>query len=374
MQSAYFSLLLLLSGCITHHMYAGHFLSNNPFNLLASLQENVQDLLAESDDEESFYSSDDDSDDMAIDFNIASPSRFAYKIDTFLKNGGDPNFVDQGGRTLCHLAVELDDVDALELLIAHKAEVNAPHPQGITPAHLAAYFNNVASLTLLITHKAKLDAVDINGFTPAHSAAQNNSIGALKLLAAHGAPVDTGDIKKSTPLHWAAGMGHVAATDVLLTNGAGHCVNCIDALGKTPLHRAAGVSSKVVKLLFDSGFIRRHTINKIDHEGSTPLLYAASGGRRKAMELLIANGASVNQRNKANGRTPLLWVQRMTKGSYEKGGRMMSRKKGLNMIKTLLDHGANPTINDYEGYSPLYWALHTQRAEEIALLQSYIHN
>ncbi len=370
MQSAYFSLLLLLSGCMTHQLHAGHY--NNSFNLLASLQEMV---IAHDDDaysdEESSYSSDDD-DDMALDASLSTPSRFAEKVAKHLQKGGSPNACNDQGRSLCHLAAELDDVHALKMLISNNANINAMSPEGVTPVHLATYHNHTASLATLINHHAQLDTMTIDGFTPAHIAAQRNSVDACKLLAAHNAPLDMCDARKSTPLHWAASGGRFAIVDLLLSNGAGHCVNQLDIKEKTPLHRAAGVSSKVVKLLFESGHVRKHTIDKVDKEGSTPLLYAASGGRRKAMELLIAHNASINQRNKVNGRTALLWVQRMTDGSYEKGGRMMSKQKGLHMIKTLLDNGADPTLNDYQGYNPLYWALHTQRADEIALLQSYI--
>lgn len=104
----------------------------------------------------------------------------------------------------------------------------------------------------------------------------------------------------TTLLHDAALKGHVDILELLLKHGAQ--VDSVNAQGATALHDAAlaGQNAAAAALI-------RHgaNINARDSEmGETPLHRAASWGRRSTVELLLANHADAQIKDK-HGRTPL---------------------------------------------------------------------
>jgi ankyrin repeat protein len=114
---------------------------------------------------------------------------------------------------------------------------------------------------------------------------------------------------------------------LLLASGAD--VNVRDEQGRTCLH--VDRPPKSIKLLAEAGA----DPNAADADGRTPLFYAGSSG---ALNSLIEAGAEVDHRA-GSGETPLLaW---------------MRRRGTLEGVRVLLNAGANPTLEDGRGVSPL---------------------
>lgn len=56
--------------------------------------------------------------------------------------------------------------------------------------------------------------------------------------------------------------------------------------------------------------VERHPdfVNLKDHSGATPIHYAAFGGHRRVIELLVLSGADINSRDTKFGATPTGWA------------------------------------------------------------------
>ena len=90
-------------------------------------------------------------------------------------------------------------------------------------------------------------------------------------------------------------------------------------------------------------------VDETDQNGVTPLHHAVRFRSPVAVETLIQGGASVNQRCKRSGSTPLHRAVTST-GAPGTAGKVEER---LKIIRLLLDAGADPTIMNRQGKMPL---------------------
>ena len=182
--------------------------------------------------------------------------------------------------TLCRVAAAASDVaDAvmkqdsgqLKHLLATKADVNAPQPDGSTALHWAAYHGDAATAAVLLKAHANPNVQTTTGMTPLVMACQAGSAELVRLLLKAGAD-----------------------PNATLTHG------------ETPLMMAARTGSvPVLQLLIDKGV-------KIDAReqlrGTTALMWAAANSNTDAVRFLISKGAAVSARSATikPGRTPYL--------------------------------------------------------------------
>lgn len=140
---------------------------------------------------------------------------------------GEPTL--KAGATPLARAAKNGDVAAIELLIAHGADVNQPLENGTTPLMFAAGLgrgvsafakdygteaDQLAALTVLAEHGAAINAISDAGQTAMHFAAQATdanfpqpSDDLVKFLASRGARVDVVDKQGRTPVEMAEGKG-----------------------------------------------------------------------------------------------------------------------------------------------------------------------
>ncbi len=96
----------------------------------------------------------------------------------------------QGGATPLHFAAKLGSTECCQMLIASKANVNAPATNDVTPLHLAAQAGRLKAAKLLLEANANVDAVDKDGAPPLFYADVQGHMETCKLLGNYGASRD----------------------------------------------------------------------------------------------------------------------------------------------------------------------------------------
>lgn len=74
---------------------------------------------------------------------------------------------------------------------------------GDTPLHVAAVWGDLAAIEILLAHGADVNAAGEHGYTPLHEAVEQEQLEAARLLISRGASTDLKNDVGMTPLHLA---------------------------------------------------------------------------------------------------------------------------------------------------------------------------
>ena len=283
------------------------------------------------DDDEDDDEDDDDGTNLGQELLGAAFHDQAVEVKRLLEGGVDVNFVGEEGITALLYAAEQKNAAVTELLVKGGADLDAVDEDGHTALHLAA-----------ISH------VDEEGNTLLRHAEGYRHVGVAKLLLEGRANPNAVDEDGCTALHLAADDGHAALVKLLLEWGANP--NAEDGDGHTPLNYAAD-DDQIVRLLQLAGGLspaakpagKAESTNK--NEIDMALCEAACSSDLAKVRHLVGIGASVNFPDMVNcgyGYTPLISAV---------------RPGGLEVVKFLLEKGADVHANDRFGGSALSSAL-----------------
>ncbi|KRT84770.1 Ankyrin repeat-containing protein [Oryctes borbonicus] len=198
-----------------------------------------------------------------------------------------------------------------------------------------------------VKHGADVDGYCKRGFTPLYLAAKSNQMDIVEFLLEDGADVNKRTIKGFTPLSIAIKQKCVNIVELLLRNGAN--VNKKNKGGFSPLSVAVRYG------YFDTNEpLLRETKVKIKGDVNNALPVSAANGRLTIVRLLLNSGANVDN---INGNKLLLAAA--TEGH-------------LDVVKTLLEKGADANVRTKEGYTPLSIAIRRGHIAIAKILLKYL--
>lgn len=182
-------------------------------------------------------------------------------------------------------------------LIDLGAQINAPETEALI---LAAMMGHYKVVEVLLVHKAQIDAKDSWGKTALMWASYEGHYEIVKKLLTHGAQVDLQSYSLKTPLMYAIKKGHYKIVKELLIRGT--CIDWQNHGGKTALIIAASHGYyEIAKELM----VRGAEIDIHDKYADTALIKAIKHTHMGLVKLLLRAGASINKEGQ-DRQTPLI--------------------------------------------------------------------
>ena len=186
-----------------------------------------------------------------------------------LEHGADPNlsWAEHGDAPL-HIAAQRCNVDMVELLVSHGADIHQRRSDGRTPHTIAALYGNEESAAWFLRHGAVDELTPFERFVSACTRGDR--------------------LRADAMLTERPGMRSELRTEHHL-------------MMQVPAERG---DTRVLETMLACGF----DPNIPDHDGVTALHRASMAGNTEAVGILLAGGASVNARDGMFAANPLVWV------------------------------------------------------------------
>ena len=280
-----------------------------------------------------------------------------------LEAGADPNL---GGNAL-FTALEHGRRDKAEVLLKHG---------GTHDIFTASMYGDEGAVKALVKEQPELvhERSPSRDRTPIEEAVNAGQVGTAQILAELGSEIlpetaaalgrtdDIGQLIDSEPnalgarygtqplLCWAAGARQLEMIDFLIEHGADP--NQPDKWKVTPLRKAP--TAQVVDHLVRGGA----DVN-LDSRGLTPFAAQMWMGNIDAAEALLRHGADPNQKCSSQGRTAYHWI--LDRDIDVEGG-----------LRFLLRNGADPSIPDDDGQTPLELAILRGEDEAVRILREAV--
>lgn len=294
-----------------------------------------------------------------------------------LDNGVDINARAHEGQegNILHMAAMAGKFKSIKTLVEHGADINAKMKgsaeyTNTTPLHLAVQIfgvhSYVAPKNLLATTKAVVESGgDVNAkgghngdLSPLMSAVRMGTPEVVNYLIEKGAKIDGSE--NSSPLFYAMEHGRTDMVKLLIEKGA----NFKGAEDDYPFLFFAidEGNSELAKFLLTRGADKNQ-----QYEGKTPLSAAITSrneryeGSFEVVKVLLEGGADVKARDK-NGQTPLHTalqvapIMQENLKDYDKQKVEKEIKRSYEIAKLLIEKGVDVNAKDNDGKAPLFYA------------------
>ncbi|KAK4165660.1 ankyrin repeat domain-containing protein 50 [Cladorrhinum sp. PSN259] len=221
---------------------------------------------------------------------------------------------------------------------------------------------------LLVKHGVNLEEEDSDGHTPLTTAILFRQLKTVEVLCDHNAEI----LKRSHtyyPVPVACEMRDLAMVKFLLDRGAE--IEAVGSGGATGLSIAVRRENlALMHFLLDKGA----NVEAKDDLGQTAIFYAAITKNTAVIQLLLYHGANISAQRK-DGQTPLHIACRGRTGYYDSGDEVDTLfsalvSRSFELVKLLLDLGANVNCRDLFGFIPLAYA--ARCAADVEILELLI--
>lgn len=300
----------------------------------------------------------------------------------------------QSGETPLHEAARSGWLELVKLLVARGANVNVVTRTGDMPLMYALEptqwrtspqwltslpgDEHMKVIRFLISKGADVNAMNKTGDTPLGRAAEYGDLELAQLLAASGAKPSPGVAPDRNPAVIAMNHDHPEVARFLVDQGADITLPLAAYIGDSPkaqaliqagadanacseaLYMAAKTDHRdIAELLIDNGA----DVNDASRGGWMPLHEAASHGHKDIVELLIARGAAVNARTTGRRTPPHSYGN--TPGTTP----LYVAVKYPDVVKVLIDHGADLNAKEvYYSETPIQRAVYLGDRRVVHLL------
>lgn len=285
------------------------------------------------------------------------------QVRELIQQHADVNAPDPDGTTALHWAARSDDIQMAQLLIAAGANVKAADRYGLTPLTLAATRGSARMIDLLIKSGADPNAALPEGETPLMTAAHTGNPEAVKVLLAHGADVNAKEkTLGETALMWAAAENHADAVRLLVSADANvNARSTLLNLAPFKWETSGMVSTTLPRgdwnaLMYAArqgsvdaarALVEAHAdINATDPDGATALVIAIINAHYDLANMLLEKGGDPNIVDETGMAALYAAVDMHTLGPMQgrPAPKLLDNLSGLDLIKSLLAHGANPNL------------------------------
>ena len=304
-------------------------------------------------------------------------------VAALIEAGADVNVSSHDGVTPLMMSAGVGDQEIFQLLRSHTATFG-DIPGGLTPLHLAAQGGDVELMKYIRqTYDIDIDARSTTGVTPLLTAARTGKTNAVTWLIEMGADPLAVAATGHTVLHLAADGGHTETVQAMIPLEADLDAGTSND-GQTALMRAAlHGHDKIVSDLLEAGA----DSTLANAGGTTALHLAALGGHTHALKALLASEVNVNALCEPNGKTPLMLA---AEGGHERAVMLLLKAgadatirtqqgetaiwwaaygKNVWVLKRLLDLDVDPNARlDIERFTPLMFAAGTGQVEMVRVL------
>lgn len=284
----------------------------------------------------------------------------AYKgnvevMDHLLSLGADPHMKNSGGTNMLLMAAlgGVINTEVYDLIIQHGVDIQYVNSDGANALLLLASSNNATDLAVfeyLVEQGISLESADSEGNNIINYAAKGGNLEALKMAVAKNVSHKSLNSKGENALFYAAygrRRGKVELETFTYLESLGLQVDVVNWEGQTPLHHAIRKGNvAVVDFFLERGV----NINQIDKSGNTALINAI-GTDIKKLERVLPLVAEVNHQNQQGHSALTMAIKRGSKESFD----------------LLVENGANVNQTDATGNNLLYYAFqhYSSRKEEV---------
>ena len=305
-------------------------------------------------------------------------------VSTLLTAGADPNMAGNDWWTLLMIGSQNGHIEVVELLLKAKVDTNAYLEDGTTAIYLSCQNGQSFVVSTLLTSGADPNMAKHNGWTPLMIGSKNGHNEVVELLLKATADPNACLQNGTTPIYITSRYGHSAVVSTLLTSGADP--NMARSDGWTPLMISSGKGhNEVVELLLKA----KVDPNVCLEDGTTAIYVASRYGHSVVVSTLLTLGADPNMAS-SDGWTPLMigsgkGHKEVVKLFIQHGDininyqavagitalHLASRYGHIDIVRILLESGADSRVVDSEGMSPHDFASRYSHHDIVELLYEF---